>query len=80
MEYAQHSHTLRYVVLEFVCRHFIFHSTKVQTFSLFHIATCMRFSNRLPEYVLAIQLVQKRASRLVSRSSTLWIACPNLYG
>ena len=66
MEYAQHSHTLRYVVLEFVCRHFIFHSTKVQTFSLFHIATCMRFSNRLPEYVLAIQLVQIRGIPLGS--------------
>ena len=44
VEYAQRSHTHRYVVLVFVCRPFIFHFTKVQTFSLFVLRRVRVFS------------------------------------
>ena len=57
-----------------------FQFTKIAQFYSFHVATQLRFLNRLPEYVLAIQFVQGRASRLCSRSCALWLAFPNLYG
>ena len=41
--------------------------------------TQLRFLNKLPEYVLVIQLVQDRASRLCSRSCILGTACSTLY-
>ena len=56
-----------------------FQFTKIAQFSSFHVATQLRFLNKLPEYVLVIQLVQDRASRLCSRSCILWIACSTLY-
>ena len=49
-----------------------------QNFSLLHVTMRMHFLNKLPEYVLAIQLVQERGSRLCSRSCTFWITFPNM--
>ena len=61
VESAQRSFTLWYVVLEVVW-HFVFYSNsqKLSQFSSFRCTTCMRFLNRLLEYVLAIQHVQNR--------------------
>ena len=66
VEYAQRSYTLRYIVLELVCRHFIFiphYFTKSTQIFSFRFAMRMHFLIRLPEYVLAIQLVQNRESQ-----------------
>ena len=52
---------------------------KICSFSSFHVVTHLRFLNKLPEYVLVIQLVQDRASRLCSRSCILGTACSTLY-
>ena len=79
MEYAQRSLTLKYAVLEFVSPKRFLPVHKICSFSSFHVVTQLRFLNKLPEYVLVIQLVQDRASRLCSRSCILWIACSTLY-
>ena len=66
VEYAQRSYTLRYIVLELVCRHFIFiphYFTKSTQIFSFRFAMRMHYLIRLPEYVLAIQLVQNRESQ-----------------
>ena len=66
VEYAQRSYTLWYIVLELVCRHFIFiphYFTKSTQIFSFRFAMRMHFLIRLPEYVLAIQLVQNRESQ-----------------
>ena len=44
--------------------HFIFIPQKYQNVNLFRVTTRMRFLNKLPEDVLAIQLVQNRESRI----------------
>ena len=44
VEYAQRSHTLRYVVLQFVCRHFIIHFTKVRHVLIFILRRVYVFS------------------------------------
>ena len=53
------------LVLEFVFRHFIFIPQKYQNVYLFRATMRMRFPNKLPAYVLAIQLVQNRGFRRV---------------
>ena len=65
LEYAQRSLTLWYVVITFVFRHFIFIPQKYQNVYLFRATMRMRFPNKLPAYVLAIQLVQNRVFRRV---------------
>ena len=55
-----------------------FISQKFKRFLFSNAVTCMRFLNRLPEYVLAIQLVQNRG--ILSCSCILFVALCALVG